>query len=217
MVGCCALSGALTACASTGGGQIGEEGAKCQAVQSTALALSDISPLGFSAEQVLASVGGLPVASLTWADGSATDLTTVLTMAPTAKAVFQKREWVNVSDGGSQSSANTPDPSDCPDVVDLPMQLSFSTDDGAFDDQWEVHLLATKADVAELSVPLTVLSGTLDLKDFAPSNTTGQLRATLEMQIQSKSPTGVIFGQATNDNGTTASVEKFDIATIDSK
>src|SRR5437868_6929963 len=76
----------------TPGGQTGEEGAGCNAVESTNLAWSQRSALGFSADELLNALGAGHQARLTYANGMSTTLT--LAIARTSgQVVLEDREY----------------------------------------------------------------------------------------------------------------------------
>src|SRR5688572_5952599 len=120
----------------TPGGQTGEEGSGCQPVERDMLAWSERSALGFSADELLNSLGSESTDRLTWSSGSGTPLTLGIERAASGSVEFQTRDFV--SDGSGAELAEIV----CNDVVAIPVTLSFATADGAFAERWPLTLLA---------------------------------------------------------------------------
>ena len=129
------------------------------------LASSDISALGFSADDVLTAVAGPSSASGTWTDGGA--ITTVtLAVSLSGAPVFHDRSPTVDTGTGMEG----PD-SACPDWLEVPVSVTFATDDGAFDETLSASILAMELSSLWASSELdwTALSGTYTFTDIDPA------------------------------------------------
>ncbi len=158
----------------TGGGTALEGGSSCEE-DTTELELDEVSPLGFSAEDVLALAEGTHEATLTWAPDEASMATTTLESGTTAVTLV-------VEAAGPASFVDAEPPSSggtvgmialgrvCPDRVDVPVTVTLTTADGALDETLEGTLSATDAGSATLLVPIELdeLEGTLSFEVVSP-------------------------------------------------
>ncbi|WP_437300431.1 hypothetical protein [Sorangium sp. So ce426] len=118
-------------------GQIGgvyDEG--CEGKGGEDIGADDVSPLGFSAREVLSVASGERSAPLTWAKGGST--TATLSVGEIVAARFV---------GSMDGSGVGPDIG-CVEHLQIDVPMAFSTEDGAFDESFEVTLRATQADAA---------------------------------------------------------------------
>jgi hypothetical protein len=94
-----------------------------------ALGFDEPSPLGFSAEDVLGRTAGSYITHVRWSDGGS--IGAELTLAYEGDEV-RYREVAPI-----EPSEDLP-PEPCPEssMILVPILLSFSTDDGAFDERW---------------------------------------------------------------------------------
>ena len=217
---CWVLSMAAAACGSdssgsdgndpNAGGQTGEEGVGCLPVESTNLAWSERSSLGFSADELLNSLGTELSTRLTWKkDSSSTSLTMTLARASGAPT-FQEREWTD--DGSGRELAAGPE---CNDVVTIPATLTFTTNDGVFAEQWSLTLLADQVGSATTFVELDLdaLGGTFDL-EMIDATEYDDVDVYLTLSFEGDAWTGSIDGSGTDIQGDYATGVGLDIATF---
>jgi hypothetical protein len=191
------------------GGQTGEETIGCQPVQTRTLAWSERSPLGFSADELLNSLGAERDSRLTWSDGTSTTLSLALARRVNGSVEYQEREYV--SDGsGAELVAPT-----CPDVVSIPVTLTFSTGDGKFAEEWALPLLAESATRASgfSRVELGTLEGSFTVTQIDPAQFDDVL-AHVTLTLESSAWSGTLSGQAVKEMGPSVSAQSFDIASF---
>lgn len=204
------LMAELSACAPSGGGQVGEENFACLSVEDTVLDPSQESPLGFAAEQILSAISGTHQLPLTWADGGATSLTLELSSA--GAITFQDREWVD-----SETGTEAPQEiglEDCEDVVEIEMLLGLQTDDGGLNESWSVRVLATSANNATTTYAFDAVTGSLDIASYALEQDVDAVSAYVDVEFVSGVPSGSISGQSESSDGATVSSTGFEIATF---
>ena len=160
----------------------------------TVLAAADTSPLGFSADEVLAIVAGPTLATATYPDGGATTGLSI-SLALVGDPVFHERtEVVDTGGGGADTGPAWGAPSGadggCPDWLELPLSLRFVTDDGAFDESVSSTMLAM--DLASLWA-----SADLDWENLGGSYTFTEIDPT-EWDEVSLSVSAGFSGGATN-------------------
>jgi hypothetical protein len=196
------------------GGQTGEEGgAACKPVESTRLAWSERSPLGFSADELLGALGAEHSTRLTYDDGASTALTLTLERGTEGALEYQEREWMS---DGSGAEIAVPE---CPPVVSVPVTLTFSTADVAFAEEWSFALLAenTARATASIRLDLDALRGnfTVTQVDVAEFD---DVLAHLDLTLGRDGWSGMISGTATQTTGSgpddTVSAQGFDIASF---
>lgn len=193
------------------GGQTGEETVGCVPVERDALAWNERSPLGFSADELLESLGNERDARLTWSDGASTSLELGLERGG-GSVEFQRRD--EVGDGSGAEIAV-----ECNDVLSIPVVLSFSTGDGAFAEAWPLTLLAETSSRVSAStrIDLDALEGSFTVTELDPSEF-DDVVASLSLTLGGGPWTGSLSGQAltagTSDPDSTASATHFDIATF---
>jgi hypothetical protein len=192
-------------CGSGGGGGAAAE-ASCVAVETRSLAWSELSPLGFSADGLLRAIGSEHETRLTRADGTSTGLTLGLVRVSAGSVAFQTRE--RASTAGGPADAGTP----CSDAMSVPVTLSFTTNDGAFDETWTVELLAE--DMARATghaeIDLLTLDGTYGVTDVDPASF-DEVVGILDLELAASAWTGELSGQARNGDTGAASARDFDI------
>ncbi len=192
----------LAAC----GGQVGEEGgAECASVNSIPLARADVSPLGFSADEVLTHVGSERTVSVSWANGGTTEATITFSSS-LGEIQFHDREIIN--SGGQEAGAL-----DCGDTLEIPTSVSFVTADGAFNETWSLSLFASVSDVATLATNLEQISGSFELAPYVPTGEWDSVRAWVSLQFGADS-NGAITGQAAGEDGEVAYAENFNVAQL---
>jgi hypothetical protein len=191
------------------GGQTGEETVGCLPVETTNLAWSERSSLGFSADELLNSLGAERRTRLTWDDGTSTSLTMTLARASGAPS-FQQREWTD--DGSGRELAAGPD---CNDVVTVPATLTFTTNDGVFAEQWPVTLLADAAGSATgfVQLDLDAVGGSFDVETIDAAEY-DDVDVYVNLSFDGDAWTGTVSGQGTRAQGDTVSATGIDIASF---
>jgi hypothetical protein len=195
------------------GGQTGEESYGCRPVSSAPLATTASSPLGFSAADALATMGGSHTGNLHWAKGGDTALT-VSIMPKGGDAAFVHWAWGGGS-GGAEIEIAAVDAGACRDAVDIPVTLGFKTADGAFDEQWDATLSASSTSRGQIVLPVDVtkLTGSFHVTEVDPSQFT-KIDVTLQLSVDAGVPSGSLVGIGTRVQGDTASGTPFSIATF---
>lgn len=159
-----------------GGGTLdGNETASACDEDATELGLDEVSPLGFSADDVLALAEGTHEATLTWVPDEAAMATTTLepgttevtlVIEPAGPASFVDAEPPASGSSGGMIELGWV----CPDRVDVPVTVTLTTADGALDETLDGTLSATDAGSATLLVPIELdeLEGTLSFEVVSP-------------------------------------------------
>jgi hypothetical protein len=192
------------------GGQFGEEsGAGCKAVSQTPLSGTELSPLGFSADDVARLVVETS-APLVWADGSGT---TNLLVQPTAEGAAEYVEYeVVLGDTDGREAAVW-----CPNLVERPYRLVVQTEDGALDEIWSVRLVSDTVDSARAWFEPEGFAGSLDPWSFArPENGFDAVSVSIALAWSTEGLGGSIWGQGSGTAGENAFAEQFPIAEIGS-
>lgn len=174
-----------------------------------AVALDEVTLLGFTAQEVVDLVSQPYEGALTWADETTTGLD--LAVAPTGEAWFVDSEVV---DGTGDEI--------CDDRVAVAVTIQFTTADGAFAETWDDRVDATSSSQASWSreLDLDALSGDFDLVPYVESKDYDELRASVAGSVSADSGnSGRIKGQASGsedcDPGDTCSswIEEVYVAT----
>ncbi|MGK4003250.1 hypothetical protein WMF31_11545 [Sorangium sp. So ce1036] len=199
------------------GGQIGgvyTEGGRCED-QKQPIGEADVSPLGFSASEVLASIAGERTAPLTWANGGSTTVT-VLVGAPTAVRFVESTRVEDSDPSGVEPAFAV----DCSDHLEIDVPLSFATADGAFAESLQVTLRATEAGTARFhhEFDLAALEGSYEVTEVDPS-AYKEVSVYLRGTIGESAVTGEIDGTAeSHPSGSgpdaTVSATLFEVATF---
>jgi hypothetical protein len=198
------------------GGQTGEESFGCQPVDRDMLAWSERSTLGFSADELLNTLGSEGDARLTWAGGGSTPLTLGLERAATGSVEFQTRDFTSDRTGAEPAREIA---TVCNDVVAIPITLSFTTADGAFAEEWPVTLLAESRTrvSAYASVDVDDLAGSFSVTQVDPSRF-DRVLAIANLTFGDGQWTGTLSGQGISEGSTNAdsssSATPFGIATF---
>jgi hypothetical protein len=196
------------------GGQTGEEGgAACEPIESTRLAWSERSPLGFSADELLGALGRERSTRLTYDDGATTTLSLTLERGSEGAVEYQEREWMS---DGSGAEIGVPE---CPEVVSTPVTVTFSTGDSAFAEEWDFALLAQSLSQATASIRLDLdtLRGNFTVTQVDPARFDDVI-VYVDLALGRDGWSGTISGQATKTTGSgpddTVSAEGFDVASF---
>lgn len=144
-------------------GDTGDGGGDCVGT-TTVVDSAEVTPLGFSAQDLIAQVGGLTSQPLSWlAAGEDTTLTT--------GATWDGGEVRFVDGERSGTTQRQPDTgaTPCGDALEVDVSLAFSTDDGVFAESWPLTLQAYEADSASYFQDLgaVTLAGTFDKWAYA--------------------------------------------------
>lgn len=177
---CAVLSAVLWSFACTSGqtgGQVGSPTEDSSCLTTTNPIAPDAkSPLGFSAEDVIAWAADTHTATATWGppqqeahlveltpEPGSTEIELELSYADGSVA-FVKRDVEARTDEGIEPALQ-PEPGACQDFLQIELEAHLRTSNGAFDDTFTVQLHATSAYKAQLHVPfdLSTLQGNLTL------------------------------------------------------
>ena len=178
------------------GGQFGEEGAACVAVERTALALDEASALGFAPQSLLDAAAGEHSATLTWSDGGATPL--AISVTPVAGGAIELVDYEFLDEDGEPSAMEM----GCADLVEIEVDVTFATEDGAFAEAWSGRLTSPLADAADLWHDLDAVAGSFDPWDHAPAgNTYDEVRAWVSITFAAGDASGAVSGQGSGTEG----------------
>lgn len=190
-------------------GQVGEETIQCKAVSMERIDRDEISPLGFSPAEILSFSEGTHSGTLQWADSMQSEVT--INMQFTGEATYQVRDWVDENGGLAEQQLEI----DCPNVMELEMEITISSTDGRLNESWPVQLRASSTIEATTSVQPQSFVGTLDVASFAPEGDFIRHRAFVDVDFQNGILSGRLSGQAESENGDVVSALSYDIATVD--
>ena len=191
----------------SGGGGSGPPEAACVAVESRSLAWSEQSPLGFSADGLLRALGSERETRLTRADGTSTGLHLGLSRVSAGSVQLQTRERESSVPG--QADAGTA----CGDVMRVPATLSFTTNDGAFDETWPIELVAedTARAAGRAEFDLLAVAGDYSVTEVDPASF-DQVVGAIALEFVGTAWAGELSGEA-RANGA-GGAEHFDIGTF---
>jgi hypothetical protein len=195
------------------GGQTGEETTGCRPVQTRMLAWSERSPLGFSADELLNSLGAERDTRLTWNDGTSTTLSLALARGASGSVEYQERDYVSDNSGAELVAT------ECLDVVSIPVTLTFATGDGRFTEDWELPLLAESVTRATgfSKIELSTLEGSFTVTQIDPAQF-DEVLAHVNLTLGSSVWSGTVSGQAVKATGPSpndsVSARSFDIASF---
>jgi hypothetical protein len=209
------LAAATCAC-SARGGQTGEEGAGCLPIRREVIAVDARSSLGFSGADVLAALGARQSRTLTYAGGATTSLALALDHDG-GSIEFVEREFRSEDSGREPAISGMEIASDCGDVLELELTLSFETADGAFDEAWPVTLSADSSSSARIHHVFDpdALSGSYSIDRGSYDDVSGMVSLNLVGMIW----TGAIYAQgeergASTNSDSVASATEIPIATF---
>lgn len=191
------------------GGQIGEEsGARCEAQSHTALTVDEVSELGFAPQALVDLAVGSTMSTLSWADGTSTDLTEEVVVSGAME--FVHYEVVDDGTGDGQTAMEMA--MWCPDQVEIEVVLSLDTADGRFAEAIPTRIVASAEDQVTATLSLDAVDGTFDPWDFAPEgNDYDAVRAWVDLAWDANGPSGVVSGQGEGVDGEVAFAEAIDI------
>ena len=167
----------------------------CLPQSSVSIDRNEVSTLGFSGQQILDLVGGEHYGTLSYSDGTQTDLT--ITVNPVG-------EEVNVVDyemsGGGLGGIEIM--LDCSDQMEIDVMLQFVTEDGSYNEKWETTVNALVADLGGiyLDIDLDELNGRYT---FAGADPAGydEVRAFVDITFDQSGAHGTINGQTSGSEG----------------
>ena len=193
------------------GGQTGSEPAKCEPVQTTSIGLDETTPLGFTVSEALAFTEGSHTATLSWIAGESSELTVEVTPSSDG-ALFEEREYRSDESGIEMAMLG------CQDAVVIEASVTFITEDGAFDEQWEFKLEAIQAEQVTgfQQLDLDKLGGSYQVTEVDPAEY-DEITAFVDFSFEPERFSGEISGQASRVGGegddSVASATNFEIAT----
>jgi hypothetical protein len=190
-------------------GATGAASVACEAVATTPLGPDDESPLGFTPADFQDFTLGDHALRLTWAAGGDVHLT--LSVAAAGDASFVDYEVATTGTGPVAAIG-------CADDVELPATVDFATDDGSFDERWDVVVTSlTGADAAFYhQLDLASLGGTYTVTEVDPT-LYDAVRVFVDGRFDANGPFGTVSGQAEDDGDPSdpsgvASATLFDVA-----
>lgn len=171
-----------------------DEGPHCEET-STAIGLTDATALGFTAEEVLASIPATQASELEYADGTTTPL--ALSFAAAADARFVDSEAVYPEGDGMMPAIDVM----CEDYIAIDVTFGFATEDGAFAESFD-STIAAFADSTSLNqeLDLAALAGTFDLVPFVTAEDYDALKAWISVSFAEGVSTGEVVGQASGED-----------------
>lgn len=114
------------------------------------------------------------------------------------EATYVDREPVEGSDTGLAPALDL----ECPDSIEVAVDLAFVTDDGGFDEDWSATLSGSDAEVASIAQDIDpdALSGTWRFDDAAYSDY-DEIRVSLSALFDGVEPRGTISASGSKDEG----------------
>jgi hypothetical protein len=168
------------------GGQFGQEDEPwCVEASAAPLAVDETSSLGFAPQGVLDLVLGDHAPTLTWADGGSTGLS--LPVDDRGEAWEITYENTSEYDIGCASS------------VGIAVTVGFVTEDGRFDEGWDLRLEAWEEGSVAHRITLDSIAGTFTLADHVDISEYEETWVDLHLQFDDAGATGLIeaIGQRT--------------------
>jgi hypothetical protein len=223
---CCSLPSLLILFAGAGCGSDGasdnsdgsnpggrtEETSGCNPIARVNLAWSERSTLGFSADELLNTLGAEHQSRLTYPDGTSTTLTLALERT-SSQVEFQERDYTS-DQSGREPAIGT----ECKDIIAVPVKLTFTTNDGAFADSWSLSLLAESASTATgyVQLDLDTLVGSYTVTEVDPA-AFDEVLAFITLDFEAALWSGTVAGQAiesgAGSNGTSSALN-FDVGSF---
>ena len=195
---------------STGCTQDGQEAnsSSCEETR-TALTRDEVSTLGFSVGSLVDTIAGERMIPFNWEDGSSTTLH--------IQVVYSDgiMNFVDAEPSETSGQEYTDAPAAiCDDYVEVGVALSFKTDDGAFDETWQLNVTSLEGTIAGFNVDIDpeTLHGTYDFTYVNPTDF-DEVIAYMSGQISANSSTGTLYEQGSKTDGDTASATAVEAAT----
>jgi hypothetical protein len=173
------------------------EGSSCDETR-TALTMGETSPIGFSGSDVIGTVGHTYHETLVWDDGTTTGLTIGVSYKSGAVNYIDSE----VSEDGGMEGAYPI----CTDRLEIEVEVTFKTDDGAFDETWSVAMSAETADEASFSreLDLATLNGTYEIRGLDPAEY-DKVTASVRARLRADTSEGAVSEMGEKVEGDTAS------------
>lgn len=178
----------LTACPPRGN----DEGVHCEDTPRD-IAMDEVTPIGRTAEDVIAQVPVEEATTLGYADGATTPLT--LGFAPAGTARFVDSEAVYPEGGEVPAIAVI-----CDDRIEADGVFTFATEDGAFAESFDAPVAATESAITlNVELDLDGLSGTFRIEPFVQAEDYDELRAWIDVRFAEGASSGSVAGQASGE------------------
>lgn len=175
------------------GGQFGQEdGSWCVEVSAVPLAPDEMGVSGITPQEILNLVVGEHAATLTWADGSSTGLSVPVAFLGEAwEITYESRAEDGDIDLG------------CPITVGVAATVGFVTEDGSFDESWELRLEGEDNESVSYHAELEELDGSFALADHVDVSGYEEIWTFLDMEFKVAGLRGTIEGLGqSSDPGT---------------
>ncbi|WP_437759849.1 hypothetical protein [Sorangium sp. So ce1389] len=158
-----------------------------------------VSPLGFSANEVLSALSGERSAPLTWAKGGSTTATVSLGALVSARFVRSQPAEGGGPEGSGPGIAEPALGVDCADHLQIDVPLAFATEDGAFDESFSITLRAKQVDAGTYyhKIDLEALQGSYEVTEVDPAEFKA-VTVNLSGTLSSSAVDGTISGMAEN-------------------
>ena len=163
---------------------------------STDVAMDEVTPLGFAAEEVVPFADGDHAISFTWDQGADVDgLIGVALSGGSARYVDSEAVYPE----GEETPAIG---IECPDRVEIDAALTLSTSDGGLAEAWNVTLYAVDALAMAFSVqiPDAAFTGSYVLADHVDTADSDELTASASGRFDATGATGEVMGQASGQD-----------------
>ncbi|XXY23091.1 hypothetical protein WME88_26100 [Sorangium sp. So ce216] len=156
-----------------------------------------VSPLGFSANDVIAALSGERSAPLTWAKGGSTTAAVSLGELVSARFVRSQPAKGGGPEGSGPGIAEPALAVDCADHLQIDAPLAFATEDGAFDESFSMTLRATQVDAGSFyhTIDLEALQGSYEVTEVDPAEFK-EVTVHLSGTLSSSAVDGTISGMA---------------------
>lgn len=176
------------------------EGGGCDETSSV-LALDEVSTLGFSANDLIQLAAGTHQETLLYQDGTTTGLTLTLEYLD-GEVRFVDSEPAE-SESGQEADLIAPY---CEDRLEVAVRVTFATDDGAFNEQWQDVLSATTVDSATVNATFspTGLTGSYVLEVPADSQDYDEAKLFIDATFTAGATQGTVDAQVSGSNEDTA-------------
>lgn len=168
----------------------------------TALAMDEVSPLGFSGADVLAFAAGTKDETLVYARRGVDDTPLTLELGSVDGARFVQSTAVYPDEGGVQADIGVV----CDDRVEVDVAVELITADGAFDEAWQGALVAISGDAASTRHELDpdALGGTYDMDVDIDVADYDARSLWVEIQLDAIGTSGAIRGQVSGEEDCTS-------------
>lgn len=159
------------------------------------IGIDEVSELGFSADEVLSLALGEHLGEVSWDRGS--DAAISVSVGSVGEARFIDAEVVQ-PEGGDTLDIWV----ECPDRVEVDVVLELSTDDGWFDESFELALYSFEGSEARFhqELELDALAGSFDIEPDVTSVDYDELRAWVSGSFDEEGLVGVVEGQASGED-----------------